>query len=128
MEKHVTILGGLYLGVGAVHILIALVVFVAIAGGGLLSGDETAMAITTGVATAVALFLILIAAPGIIGGVGLLRHQAWARILVLVLGFLHLLALPFGTILGIYTIWVFMANNTDELFGPWPGRDTSVPS
>jgi hypothetical protein len=128
MEKHVAILGGLYVGVGAVHIFIALTVFVAIAGGGLLSGDHTAMAITAGVATAIALFLILIAAPGIIGGLGLLKHQAWARILVLVLGFLNLLALPFGTILGIYTIWVFMANNTDLLFGPWPGRDTGVPS
>ena len=76
MEKHVTILGGLYIGLGALHIFIALIVFVAIAGGGVLSGDETAMAITTGVATAIALLLILIAAPGIIGGIGLLQHHA----------------------------------------------------
>ena len=33
MEKHVTILGGLYIGIGVIHIFIALIVFVAIAGG-----------------------------------------------------------------------------------------------
>lgn len=125
MEKHVTILGGLYIGLGAVHIFVALIAFVAIAGGGVLSGDHTAIAVTTGVATAIALFLILIAAPGIIGGVGLLKHQAWARILVLVLGFLNLLAIPLGTVLGIYTIWVFMANDTDRFFGSWPRRESA---
>jgi hypothetical protein len=93
----------------------------------MLSGDRTAIAITTGIATAIALFLILLAAPGMIGGIGLLKHQAWARILVLVLGFLNLLAIPFGTLLGIYTIWVFMANETDELFGSWPRREPGSP-
>jgi hypothetical protein len=71
---------------------------------------------------------ILIAAPGIIGGIGLLQHQPWARIVVLVLGFLNLLAVPFGTILGIYTIWVFMANDTDDVFGSWPGRRSATGS
>lgn len=39
---------------------------------------------------------------------GLFEHRSWARILVLVLGFLALLRFPFGTALGIYTLWVLL--------------------
>lgn len=37
---------------------------------------------------------------------GLLERQSWARVLGLVLGILALLRFPFGTALGIYTLWV----------------------
>jgi zinc ribbon protein len=37
---------------------------------------------------------------------GLFERQPWARILGLVLGILALLRFPFGTALGIYTLWV----------------------
>jgi zinc ribbon protein len=37
---------------------------------------------------------------------GLFERQPWARILGLVLGILALLRIPFGTMLGIYTLWV----------------------
>ena len=37
---------------------------------------------------------------------GLFERQPWARILGLVLGILALLRVPFGTALGIYTLWV----------------------
>lgn len=39
---------------------------------------------------------------------GLYERQQWARILGLVIGFLALLRIPFGTALGIYTIWVLL--------------------
>ncbi len=39
---------------------------------------------------------------------GLLERQHWARILALVIGFLALLRFPFGTLMGIYTIWVLL--------------------
>jgi hypothetical protein len=37
---------------------------------------------------------------------GLFERQPWARMLGLILGLLALLRLPFGTALGIYTLWV----------------------
>lgn len=37
---------------------------------------------------------------------GLFERQPWARVLGLVLGILALLRFPFGTALGIYTLWV----------------------
>jgi zinc-ribbon domain len=39
---------------------------------------------------------------------GLFERRRWARILALIIGFLALLRFPFGTALGIYTLWVFL--------------------
>ncbi|MCK4226405.1 hypothetical protein KAX29_05905 [candidate division WOR-3 bacterium] len=121
MEKHVTILGVLYIVFGALGILATIIVSVAVVGGGLLSGEQETIAVTSIVGPIIAFFLILVSAPGIIGGIGLLNRQAWARILVLVLGFLKLINIPFGTILGIYTIWVLMKKETEQLFATEAG-------
>jgi hypothetical protein len=48
------------------------------------------------------------AALGFIAGWGLLRHEPWARILTIVLSFLALFNIPFGTALGIYGLWVLL--------------------
>lgn len=45
---------------------------------------------------------------GIIAGWGLLERQPWARVLAIVLACLNLLSMPFGTALGIYTLWVLL--------------------
>ena len=118
METHVSIVGVLYIVFGALGLLIALGVFVILAGGGILSGDETAMAVTTGIGFIVAIIIALLAIPEIIGGVFLLKRKEWARIFVLILSFLNLLSIPFGTILGGYAIWVLMKDETIRLFQP----------
>ncbi|HKV06092.1 MAG TPA: zinc ribbon domain-containing protein [Candidatus Acidoferrales bacterium] len=41
-------------------------------------------------------------------GWGLLDRQPWARILGIIVGFLLLLRFPFGTAVGIYTLWVLL--------------------
>lgn len=120
MEKHVSILGVLYIAFSGLGILVALIIFVSVVGGGLISGSQEAITITSIVGSSVAFFLILVSVPGIIGGLGLLKHQPWARILVLVLGILNLINIPFGTILGIYTIWVLVQDETTKLFSPKP--------
>ena len=43
---------------------------------------------------------------------GLYERQPWARYLGLVLGFLGLVRFPFGTALGIYTIWVLLPESS----------------
>lgn len=45
---------------------------------------------------------------------GLFQREPWARVLGLVLGFLALLRPPFGTALGIYTIWVLMPQQSGQ--------------
>lgn len=116
MEKHVTVLGILYIAFSALGLLLAIIIFTAVVGGGIISGDSEAMAITGIVGPAIALFFVLLSVPGLIGGIYLLKHRPWARILVLVLGFINLIEIPIGTALGIYTIWVLFKNETVDLF------------
>ncbi len=50
------------------------------------------------------LFVVQIA-----GGWGLWKGKAWARPVLITMGILCLLAFPSGTALGIYTMWVLLA-------------------
>jgi hypothetical protein len=45
---------------------------------------------------------------------GLFQRQPWARVLGLVLGILSLLRPPFGTALGIYTLWVLLPEHSGQ--------------
>jgi hypothetical protein len=51
--------------------------------------------------------IILFSIPSIVGGISLLNGKSWALTLLLVLGCFKLFSFPFGTALGIYTIWVY---------------------
>jgi hypothetical protein len=44
----------------------------------------------------------------------LFQRQPWARMLGLIIGFLALLRFPFGTALGIYTIWVLLPQHSGQ--------------
>jgi len=116
MEKHVNLVGILFIAFSIMGLLASIIVFLVIAGGGFLSGDEHAMFITSIVATVLSLIIFIFSIPGIIGGYGLLKRKNWARILVLILGALELLNIPFGTMLGIYTLWVLLQDETIKLF------------
>lgn len=58
--------------------------------------------------------ILLVAIPSIIGGWGMLAEKKWAMVLILVLGCLKLFSFPFGTALGIYTIWVYAEDHKQK--------------
>ena len=116
MKQHVTVVGALHIGLGVLKLFAAVVAFFAIVGGGVLSGDAEAMLVTGIVGPAVGLFLFLLAVPSIAGGVGLLKGKSWARILVLILGIFNLIDFPIGTLIGLYTLWVLLNQETALLF------------
>ena len=49
---------------------------------------------------------IVTAALALLAGFGLLNRRPWGRVLAIVAAILALLKFPFGTALGIYTLWV----------------------
>ena len=116
MKQHVTVVAALQIASGALKIFAAVIVFVAVVGGGLISGDVEAMAITGVVGPAVSFFLVMLAVPSILGGVGLLKGKEWARVLVLVLSVFNLLDFPIGTMISLYTFWVLLHGETSALF------------
>lgn len=129
MEKHVTVLGAIHIAFGVIGVLLAAFLFFVLAGAGWISQDRDAIAITTGIATVLALFFLLISIPQIVAGAGILAHKPWARILTLVLGVLHLFNIPIGTVAGLYTFWVLMDDRTTAMFGlPSPRSGAVVPS
>jgi hypothetical protein len=52
--------------------------------------------------------LFILAIGGVSLGIGLTRRTAWARVAGIILGALALFHPPFGTALGIYTLWVLL--------------------
>lgn len=67
-----------------------------------------------GLMRGIGMLMLACAAVGIIAGWGLLERQPWARMLTIVLGFFNLLDMPFGTALGIYTLWVLLPARSEE--------------
>ena len=43
-----------------------------------------------------------------------MQREPWARMLAIVLGVLNLFDLPFGTALGIYTLWVLLPAESER--------------
>ncbi len=115
MEKHITLVAVLNIGFGALGILIGIIVFITVVGGGLISGDQEAMRITSVVGTAVAGFLIVTSIPEIVGGIGLLNKRPWARIVILIIAVLDLFFIPIGTLIGIYELWVLLQEETVKI-------------
>jgi hypothetical protein len=68
----------------------------------------------------VSFFLLIKAGAGIAAGVGLRRHEDWARVTAIVLGFLDLLHVPLGTALGIYTIWALLSRGAENEYKSLP--------
>lgn len=58
------------------------------------------------------IFLALFGVVHLLLAWGLFERQPWARILGIVVGFLALIRFPFGTALGIYTIWVLLPESS----------------
>ncbi len=63
----------------------------------------------------IAILLLAKAAVGFLAGWGLLQHEKWARVIALVLAFLSLFTnIPFGTALGVYTMWVLLPSESER--------------
>ena len=104
--EHIRLLGILWLALSALNAVGGLVLFVL---------ANTLFAHLSGTSEWLRPFLsviaILVASKGLAGffaGWGLLQRESWARMLTLVLAFLALFNIPFGTALGIYTLWVLL--------------------
>ena len=118
MEKHINILGALFL-TGSIFLIIAgfaVNYFVPIAGE--ISGDSTAIRITSIIGESIGIFLFILALPGLICGYGLLTKKSWSRIIGIILSCLSLISIPFGTAIGIYGLWALFKEETIDLLSP----------
>ena len=100
-------LSTLALGVGAV----ALITSASRSGGAQFAAGLTAAAFTT-----LAVIAIVWGVAHAVVGVPLGRRKHWARHVALMLGSVDLLLLPFGTALGVYTLWALLSEAGKRTF------------
>ena len=66
------------------------------------------------------ILILALSLPAVIVGIGLFRMRPWARIGAIVLSILHLIWIPIGTIIGVYSLWVLFSKDTERLFAEAP--------
>lgn len=111
LENHLSTLGTLWVVVGVLFMLPALGLFFASSVAHFVIQDNV-VARTLGplLLTIIGGTILLIAVGGILVGLGLKDRKPWARVVAIVLGVIALFHPPFGTALGIYTLWVLMSD------------------
>ena len=117
MEKHVNLLGILWIALGALTFFGGLVAFFVLFGISFIPdmGYEAPVILRT-VGAGVAIFLFLLSIPKIIAGIGLMRRKEWGRILTLIVAFLSILSFPLGTALAIYSFVILIKDEAIQLF------------
>ena len=96
----------LMLGIGAVALLST-----AAHGGSQVAAGVTAVAFTT-----LGIIAIVWGVAHVLVGIPLRQRKSWARVVALLLGSVDLLLLPYGTALGLYTLWVLLNEKSKALF------------
>ncbi|MGE5393134.1 MAG: hypothetical protein ACM3P1_00245 [Candidatus Saccharibacteria bacterium] len=116
MEKHINMVAALQIGL-SIFTLLLVVLSYAIFNliGGFIDEPNGQMVFSI-IGNVVAIFLIFVSIPGLIAGFGLYRRKEWARILTLIISVIALFNFPFGTAIGIYSIWALIQPETVAAF------------
>lgn len=120
MKKHVTIVAVIHIAFSIFGLLIALFAYFGLDfAKGFIPQDEVpagVMKFLSLIFTVVPLVIGFSSLFGLIGGVGLLSYQGWARYIIIIVAALGLLNIPIGTLAGVYSLWVLLQEETIKLF------------
>jgi hypothetical protein len=117
MKKHVTVVGAIHIGFGLLGLIGALAAFFALHfARGVVGGEEFPSVLLGFLSISVPLLVGFMATLALVGGIGLLSFQSWARYLIIVVAALGCLNIPIGTLKGVYSLWVLLQDETVKLF------------
>jgi hypothetical protein len=124
MRKHVDLVGLLFVLWGGMSLLLSVSLLstgiAATAIGAAVVPAASSGKVTAGIVAAV--FFVLAAAGLVFGvihvwiGTRLRRFREWARAFAIVLAVVDLVLIPFGTGLGVYTLWALLNTQSKPLF------------
>ena len=119
VQEHVRLLGILWLAISAFNTVGGIILYVLantlFAHIKELGAPDAAASFLRPLLSVVAILLLAKAALGFFAGWGLLHRERSARIIVLVLAFVSMFTnIPFGTALGIYTMWVLLPQDSER--------------
>lgn len=112
MDIKIRILGWIHVALGGIGLIAGL----ALCAGLWFSPDAASVEAFFYVTPVILLLAIFMLIPGLVGGIGLLRLQPWARILIIMLSGLELLSFPIGTVLGGFGLWVLLDRQVKDQF------------
>ena len=122
MASHVKVLGVLFVVFGALFVLSAFVlsvIFGILASVANASGEpdrRLAVALFGLTGAALTIALVVFSVPSIACGWGLLKHRRWGRVLGIILAAIAVIQFPYGTVFGVYALWVLFNKKTEGLF------------
>ena len=117
MERHISLIGILWIVFGGLSLAFGFLGFFVLFGISFIPdmGHEAPFILRT-VGTIAVLFFALLGLPKIFAGIGLLKKKEWGRILTLIVSFISLLNIPFGTALGVYSIIILVKEESVQYF------------
>jgi hypothetical protein len=112
LQLHLRALGVLWIIVGALFLIPVFLLLLFTTLGSMVRVSLPVDVLVDGplVLSIVGALLFIVATGHILLGWGLLKHRPWARMVAIVLGIILLVEPPFGTALGIYTLWVLLSD------------------
>jgi hypothetical protein len=122
METHVKVVGVLNIVFGVLGLCVAALLFLIFAGSAAAVAADAdadariALPIIGLTGSALVGFLAVWSLPGLIVGFGIVKLRPWARIGGIVVAVLSLVVVPFGTLFGVYALWVLFSAETERLF------------
>jgi hypothetical protein len=130
MESHLRFLGILYILLGVIGGIFALLVLIFMGGysgialwaerSDLVSGPLVQVMRFSGIFMTT--LMLLLSVPSVMAGMGILKYKPWGRPLAMVVSVLQLANIPLGTIIALYSFWVLMSPESEPLFTNPPMR------
>ena len=112
LAGHIRLLGILWLAVSTFRLLPGIILTIMLDHGFPFRGEDVPPFLPKLLEMMAGMF-IFFGIIGIAAGVGLLMRRQWARMFAIVLGIFGLVDMPFGTALGIYTLWVLLPSESE---------------
>jgi hypothetical protein len=117
MKKHVTFVASLHIGFSIIGIFGAFALFFILRFAGSFVEDvDVAISVLHFIGIFLPFAIISVSIFGLIGGIGLLGYRNWARIIILIVSAADCVNIPLGTLVGVYSIWALMQDESVKLF------------
>ena len=113
VQTHIHLLGILWIAYSALLLFAGLVVLVI---SHVVPYRADAPPFISPLLTGIAVIVLSKGAFCFAAGWGLMHRLPWARVLAIVMGILALLSIPFGTALGVFTLWVLLPAGSDAAY------------
>ena len=121
-KTHVDLLGGLFMIWGVLTMLIGVstlalgIAASALIRSGRAGGSPIAARVTAATFTTLAVLALFWGAIHLTVGILVRRRRHWSRNVAIMLGTVDLLLLPYGTALGVYSLWTLLRADAKRLF------------